>query len=407
MRHEQMSLLTETIYDAAVDPGAWAQVMQLLKQNLSSGVEGLYFLDSNTRSMKSVHVGGLTEFYRRTFEECYFTNDNPWRRSEPLHRPGIVRTDDRLAEYFRDPHILRSSQYYNEWMKPQGVDHSLGTTLLSEGGMVANLTLLRSADVGNYSAEEVAGFKRICGHLRRALRVAMRLESVTARGHMTTEAFDCLPYGAAFLDVHGKLIHCNAVAETLIGAGNGLTLRNGRLVAVDVAEQRKLRALLQRFAHDPAGDSDLGPESMTVGRRENARPLILSAIRLSVHRRAFITAQPTILLLIVDPETARPTEIGLIRQLYQLTQTEARLAQALLTGNGLKQAADEAGITYETGRWYLKILFQKTDTRRQAQLVARLLADTAARLNAPHRDRVSADFSALPPIGRFDRPQSH
>jgi hypothetical protein len=32
-------------------------------------------------------------------------------------------------------------------------------------------------------------------------------------------------------------------------------------------------------------------------------------------------------------------------------------------------------MTYETGRWYLKVLLQKTHTGRQSELVARLLAD--------------------------------
>ena len=34
-------------------------------------------------------------------------------------------------------------------------------------------------------------------------------------------------------------------------------------------------------------------------------------------------------------------------------------------------------MTYETARWYLKILFQKTGTSRQAELVALLLGDLA------------------------------
>jgi hypothetical protein len=39
-------------------------------------------------------------------------------------------------------------------------------------------------------------------------------------------------------------------------------------------------------------------------------------------------------------------------------------------------------VTYETARWNLKVLFQKTDTRRQTELVARLLGDLTAALHA-------------------------
>ncbi|MBI3710511.1 MAG: helix-turn-helix transcriptional regulator [Proteobacteria bacterium] len=383
MRHEQMSLLTESIYDAAVDPEGWSRVMQLLKQQLSTQLEGLYYLDSGSRSMRTVHAGGLTEPFRRSFDQCFFQRDNPWTRSKPLHKPGVVRTDERLAAYFGDPQILRKSQYYNDWMRPQHVNHTIGTTLLSEGGSIFNLTLLRPADVGSFTTDEVKSFARVCGHFRRAMRIAMRLDAFAAQRSMTYDALDCLRYGVAFLNLDGKLLYCNAVTEALIEIGNGLTVRHGRLAAVDGAAQRKLAALLQYFANDPSGAKELSPEHTVINRGDDARPLVLSAIRLSTHRRAFVTAQPTILLMIVDPDAAMPTAIELIRQLYQLTQAEARLAHALLTGGNLRQAADKAGMTYETARWYLKLLFQKTDTKRQAELVARLLSAVAVPLKAP------------------------
>jgi len=81
------------------------------------------------------------------------------------------------------------------------------------------------------------------------------------------------------------------------------------------------------------------------------------------------------MLLIVDPEAPSRPDSGLLWTLYRLTPAEARLAQALLGGSGLRPAAAAAGMSYETARWYLKVLFQKTHTSRQAELVARLLVD--------------------------------
>jgi DNA-binding CsgD family transcriptional regulator len=251
---------------------------------------------------------------------------------------------------------------------------------------MANLTLLRSADVGSFGANEVATFERLCGHLRRALHIAMRLETVTAQGHTTGEALDCLPYGAVFVDLQGKLLFCNRNAETLLQNRDGLTVHHGRLVAVDIRERSKLETLLQHVAQDPASLDSLRPAHVTICRDNNACPLSVSAIRLSAHQRTFITTQPTILLLIVDPATARPTDSDFMRQRYAFTHAEARLALALLAGHSLQRAADEVGMTYETARWYLKILFQKTATRRQAEFVARLLRDMAVPLHSQAQD---------------------
>jgi DNA-binding CsgD family transcriptional regulator len=63
-----------------------------------------------------------------------------------------------------------------------------------------------------------------------------------------------------------------------------------------------------------------------------------------------------------------------LRDAYGLTASEARLARLLAEGLSLRRSAAEAGLTYETARSYVKILFQKTGTHRQADLVAQLLA---------------------------------
>ena len=57
-------------------------------------------------------------------------------------------------------------------------------------------------------------------------------------------------------------------------------------------------------------------------------------------------------------------------------------AGGLLQGFDLRGAGAAAGLSYETSRWYLKQLFAKTDTHRQADLV-RLLLATKSEIHLP------------------------
>ena len=93
---------------------------------------------------------------------------------------------------------------------------------------------------------------------------------------------------------------------------------------------------------------------------------------------------PTIFVTISEGARAQPTDLALLRSMFDLTPAEARLARNLAAGRSLRQAADEAGIAYETARWHLKILFQKTGTRRQAELVGKLIGSIAVPLRAPN-----------------------
>lgn len=62
-----------------------------------------------------------------------------------------------------------------------------------------------------------------------------------------------------------------------------------------------------------------------------------------------------------------------LRQNHGLTPAEARLAHALLLGETLEQAAEKNGITLSSARTYLKRIFSKTNTNRQAELIRKLI----------------------------------
>ena len=58
---------------------------------------------------------------------------------------------------------------------------------------------------------------------------------------------------------------------------------------------------------------------------------------------------------------------------FSLTQSEARLTLILVQGKSLEVAAKETGITLSSARTYLKRIFSKTNTNRQAELVSKIL----------------------------------
>jgi len=54
---------------------------------------------------------------------------------------------------------------------------------------------------------------------------------------------------------------------------------------------------------------------------------------------------------------------------FALTPVQARLVALLFAGASLRSCAEELGIKYESARGYLKAVFEKTGTHRQAELV--------------------------------------
>jgi DNA-binding CsgD family transcriptional regulator len=102
-------------------------------------------------------------------------------------------------------------------------------------------------------------------------------------------------------------------------------------------------------------------------------------------RSGFVSPRAAVLVSLCEPlappaEHGRETLTGL-SGLFGFTPAEARLAQSLMQGGGLRDAAARAHMSYATARWYLKLLFQKTGCTRQSELTA-LLARVAPSVRA-------------------------
>lgn len=76
--------------------------------------------------------------------------------------------------------------------------------------------------------------------------------------------------------------------------------------------------------------------------------------------------------------SARPleptdTDFSTLAQSYGLTPAEMRITQALTQGRKLTQIAADLGVSRSTVAFHMRNIFQKTNTGRQAELVALLL----------------------------------
>jgi DNA-binding CsgD family transcriptional regulator len=75
-------------------------------------------------------------------------------------------------------------------------------------------------------------------------------------------------------------------------------------------------------------------------------------------------------------------QADLLADRFNLAHAEARLVVHLVQGASLKSSAEALGVKYETARSYLKSVFLKTGTHRQAELVLKVF-DAMSHPNLP------------------------
>ena len=88
---------------------------------------------------------------------------------------------------------------------------------------------------------------------------------------------------------------------------------------------------------------------------------------------------PAAAIFLSDPERESVTADEILRQFYGFTLAESRLATELLRQHSVAEAAAILEISQNTARTHLKRLFEKTNTRRQSELL-RLLGSGVAQL---------------------------
>lgn len=369
MRADLEESLTDTVYRTVFEPDAWAEAMRLCAQAFPSNGQTFYFLDKLSGRIRPVALEGVAPRWLAGFNDLYFARDNPWIRvSERLHRPGVVRTNERLDAFLREDGALYRSAYYNEWMRPQGFRHTIGNTLFAEDEVVANVTLLREPGMPTFNRREVAAFERLSRHMTRALRLAVRLEHAEATGRGMA-ALDHLHHGVALVGRDLRVMYANASMEALLRGTNGLRLREGRLTTGSRATLERLQAMVKAALSPAAGAP---PDTLTLAATASST-LSLQASPARGAAGRYLPRQPLALLTATTLQPNDPVSHDALRQLYGCTPSEARLVMGLVSGLTLRAAALAAGTSYETARTTLKRVFIKVGVQSQSQLVARLL----------------------------------
>lgn len=214
--------------------------------------------------------------------------------------------------------------------------------------------------------EDLGPLRVLAAHLVRAGEIErdrLRVEDAARCFAATAE-----PSMNAALVVDGTLrIRArNAAADRLLRADRCFREEDGRLVPRDPAVRAALCRALACPAREPvmlrSGPAEGGASAclLLLQPLENAGP----GDALPSHRLLVVTS---------DTDALEAPHEEATMAFFGLTRAEFRLATHLSAGERLDAAALALGISLETARTYLKALFRKTGTARQAALVRLLL----------------------------------
>lgn len=363
--------LVERLYDAVGEDQGWPIFLDALAREIEGVVPGLYVNERFTDAMLFGAVSGLDPEWGRAYDEHYKACD--LRRAKIQALPsGSVFVGSALLD---DRELLRS-EFYNDFLRPQGYFHLIGGVPLENDDYVAALRVIRPRSAPPFGRREAALLHRLMPHLSRSLRLHRRLAAATARRDEAVEVLDWFPTGVLLLDSRGRVLGANRIAEEILAAGDGLRAGTDGLRAAVPVESAALRRMIgvaggAAAAVDPSG----GVINLTRASHDRPLNLLVAPVRGKLLSRE--APRATVVVFVTDPDRLPSTPVDRVQRWLGLTRAEASLVLQLLRGRSVDDAADALGISAHTARTQLKRALVKTSTGRQAELI-RLALGTPA-----------------------------
>jgi DNA-binding CsgD family transcriptional regulator len=389
---EAVSSLLGLLYEASASPEQWPTFFAALSE--CAQVKASYFVlvDAEDRCRLALNPG-FDPSWGRSYTEFFHRRDILLHRfvaAKQAHGDWIGTSQSVISDQ-----EYRSSPFYNEYLRPQGLLHHCAAALGGlDGSIQGGVGMLRDPREQPFDKDTVTLLTMLAPHLKRALNTQHALSLERNRIEELKMGADSLGMGIIDLDTSRRVTRMTAPALAILEARNGLALEDGFLRAAVPSEQRRLSELVAgalatgsgRGTESPvqcstaaAPQAGNGPVwtapsggAMLITRRPPSRPLrlIVTPFKSS---QVFLDTRAAAMVFLSDPDAQPASRAEILHALYGLTPTECRLADLLAQGHKLSAAAERLHMATGTARFHLKVVLRKTGAGRQAELM-RLMA---------------------------------
>ena len=353
-RHEATDAIIGRIYETAVIPDLWPDLLEHIAKSLDAlGGNLIRRSAAGVQIVSSPSAVEITqEFDRQGWNR---NNSRVARRLERASYPGFLSDID-----LHSIEEINSLPMYTEFLTPAGLAAGSGTIIqgLEDEAVVVAIEGFPSQRAAQQAAPFLDGLRP---HLARAATLAGEIRR--QRAASLVEVFNVMNMAVALLDAQGRVLrasrHFEAAFDDLLLDGSV------RLQIADSIADRRLADGLATMRWIDRGCS------IAIRDRDQTGRAVLHLVPASRDAMGMFD-RVRLFAVLADPENRALPGADIIAALFDLTPAEARVARAIAGNRAPAELAAEWGISVETIRSQLKRAFAKTSTTRQSELVSLL-----------------------------------
>jgi len=364
--------ILDALYEVCENGGSWARPLDLVADATGSCAAVYQHFDRRTDAVVEMETRNLSDERVAEYQARYAFIDPRVAYAKRCRRRMVI-----ADSAFTTEREMGRSEYYEDFLAPQGLRYFGAAILDVQPETLAAFGVQRRSVEGHAEPDDLKLLDVLRPHVERVAR--LRRLDLYREGLLTAaeDAIESARRGIALVAGSGHAVLVNAEIRRIVERGDGLRLEGGYLVASHAGDRARLSSAI-------AGAGAIANGAIRAGGRQTLRlrrpywpePLIVVVLPAGRrgHRCRSAVVPPLALLSVSRPERRGRPDLALIAEAFDLTPQEARIAQGLAAGADLPTIADRLGITGNTLRGYLKVIYSKTLTHRQADLVSKILA---------------------------------
>ncbi len=365
----EITSLIGGIYEAAIEEQGWPEILERSLSLIGGSGAILHWGPSRplTLCSNSVWSVGVDPSLSLHYMRYYMDLEQVVAHEGRLPVGAVFAASDALAA-----EQLHASAFGQLWLRPQGCTDVLISVLERSEDCVVRWLVTRHERQGAVDERARHTLSLLAPHLQRAVRVARLLERSDSRAMVLDEALQHLSTAVIFVDQGGRLVQTNRAGRQRLADGDIVYWSGGRPRLRSTTADTRLQTLLATLS-DMRAPGDFANHTSALLKRGDGERVVLKLLPLPCRGRGGGAApQAAAAILLADHVAALTQRIQWAAQHYAFTPAEARVVQALMGGGTIGAIARQLGVTTATVKTHLQHVFDKTDTRRQVDLVKRI-----------------------------------
>ena len=358
---DQFQKIISCIYDAALDPELWENVIQQMSITFKADQGYMRVINTKSSHVQHVYAHNKDAQWEKPYKDYYIHKD-PWLNDILKSKESFIS----CTHHYLSNKEYEALEFHRDFVVPQKTHYGMGGKIDIGKNITSYWAFNRDRVKQPFENTYYKTLKFLTPHLQKALLINNKTHQIKLKQNLLRDALNQINNPLLLVNKNGKILFINTQAEQLINQQSFISIKNNHILILSKAENTNLHKLIHQATDNLPGKG---------GGMNYIHPFTQTSLSILVTPvnpdRANIDTQSNenalLLLSTNNYQPSIPTE--LLVALYKLTPAEARLTEYLYQGLTLNEISVKVSLSKHTLRTQLRSCFNKTGVSRQAELV--------------------------------------